>query len=182
MYIICWFLAFPRPGVCKVQDQGDHEALPGGPSEIVPVCGLLTAIVSVNPQCWKPNEHPITQLHYRRDRYENVTLFWVDTSVSGSLTHHDCKHEGLSQVQILWQKISNQLNYLATQWRALLWHLFARQKSRSSFNRRIQWTEKGKDGAGALEPSSDFLFPHRKPAVAVKIENGDQGEGPGSIV
>ena len=98
--------------MCKVQDQGDHEALPGGPSEIVPVCGLLTAIVSVNPQCWKPNEHPITQLHYRRDRYENVTLFWVETSVSGSLTHHDCKHEGLSQVQILWQKISNQLNYL----------------------------------------------------------------------
>ena len=47
-------LACRSPWRRKVQDQGDHQALPGGPAEIVPVCSLLKTIASVNPQCWNP--------------------------------------------------------------------------------------------------------------------------------
>ena len=40
-------IACRSPWRRKVQDQGDHQALPGGPAEIVPVCSLLKTIASV---------------------------------------------------------------------------------------------------------------------------------------
>lgn len=135
---------------------------------------------------------PCTLCHWRRDRYENVTLFWVETSVSGTMTSPSCK-SSWQPIAILIDRLSFDVKKRFSYINDIVldlwidqynWYLqpficsLARQTSRSSFKRRTQWREKGPAGAGAggCGPASGFPFPHRQPDGMVKKE---QTEGTG---